>query len=138
MGNEPLVGSQRTYFEPPDTVVMNLSGNVQPEEAIAMGKLHVEWATGLPFCFYLIDGSILDRLDPEVRRLANQSLQQMPVRGIAVHSAPLKARVMIKLVLTALRLFRSEVEETPILFFDTEQEGRDWIAKRRLEVQGAA
>lgn len=138
MSNEPLIGTQRTYFEPPDTVVMNLSGNVQPEEAIEMGKRHVEWAMGLPYCFYLIDGSNLDRLDPEVRRLANQSLQKMPVRGIAVHSAPLKARVMIKLVLTALRLFRSEVEETPIVFFENEALGREWIDKRRLEVKGAA
>jgi len=50
---------------------------------------------------------------------------------MAVIKAPLKAKVVTKLVITAINLFRKDSNLNPIAFFDTEEEGRAWIASRR-------
>jgi hypothetical protein len=43
----------------------------------------------------------------------------------------MKARVVAKLVITAVNLFRREASNNPIEFFPTEAEAREWIASRR-------
>jgi hypothetical protein len=50
---------------------------------------------------------------------------------MAVIKAPLKAKVVTKLVITAINLFRRDSNLNPIAFFDTEEEGRAWISSRR-------
>ena len=60
-----------------------------------------------------------------------ETLKEIPLRGMAVIKAPLKARVVTKLVITAINLFRRDANLNPIAFFDTEEEGRQWIASRR-------
>ena len=39
--------------------------------------------------------------------------------------------MVTKLLITAINLFRKDASSTPIEFFDTEEEARDWIAGRR-------
>ena len=58
-------------------------------------------------------------------------LKEIPLRGMAVIKAPFKAKVVTKLVITAINLFRRDPNLNPIAFFDTEEEGREWIASRR-------
>jgi len=60
-----------------------------------------------------------------------ETLKEIPLRGMAVINAPLKAKVVTKLVITAINLFRRDSNLNPIAFFDTEEEGRQWIASRR-------
>ena len=50
---------------------------------------------------------------------------------MAVVQAPLKARVVTKLVITAINLFRRDANLNPIAFFDNEAEAQKWIAERR-------
>jgi hypothetical protein len=52
---------------------------------------------------------------------------------MAVIQAPLKAKVVAKLVITAINLFRRDANLNPVAFFDTEAEGRKWIAERRAK-----
>ena len=55
---------------------------------------------------------------------------------MAVIKAPLKAKVVTKLVITAINLFRRDSNLNPIAFFDTEEEARDWLASRREMFRG--
>ena len=61
-----------------------------------------------------------------------ETLKEIPLRGMAVIKAPLKAKVVTKLVITAINLFRRDSNLNPIAFFDTEDEARQWIVSRRL------
>ena len=47
-----------------------------------------------------------------------ETLKEIPLRGMAVVKAPLKAKVVTKLVITAINLFRRDPNLNPIAFFD--------------------
>lgn len=57
----------------------------------------------------------------------------LPLRGTAIYGAPLKARVLAKLMLTASNLFRPGKNVNPVEFWDNEAEARAWIEKRRAQ-----
>jgi hypothetical protein len=88
-------------------------------------------AQGKELLFFLIDAEELDNIAPEGRKAVAETLKEIPLRGMAVIKAPLKAKVVTKLVITAINLFRKDSKLNPIAFFDTEEEGRAWIASRR-------
>jgi len=84
--------------------------------------------------FYLIDLAELDRIDPEVRKDATSTLAEILLRGMVVYSASIKARVILRLIFTALNLFSNKADRVPLYFTHTEAEARAWIEKRRREL----
>ncbi len=137
MEYDPKVGSQKAYFIEPDVMVMEFSGVVLPEEGREMCRRQEEWAVGRRRVFFLIDAAKLEKIEPEVRRLANESMQRMPVRGLSIHSAPLKARVIIKLLMTAFKLFGDRADKAPLVYFANRDEALTWIAERRRTLNAA-
>ncbi|HEV7669312.1 MAG TPA: hypothetical protein VGS22_12355 [Thermoanaerobaculia bacterium] len=134
---DPQVGKQKTYFIEPDIMVMEFVGIVLPEEATEMCRRHEEWSVGRKQVFFAIDAAKLEKMEPEVRRIANESMLRMPVRGLAIHSAPLKARVIIKLVLTAFKLFGDRADKAPLVYFSSRDEAFTWINDRRAALDAA-
>jgi hypothetical protein len=131
-------GQQVTSLELPDIVHLRLRGTVTVEEAKSINEAHLEYVQDVSHFFYLIDLSELDDLPAAARREASSVLKLLPVRGTVVCNAPLRARVLAKLLLTAASLFRKGEESNPVLFADTEEEGRALIDKRRQHVSAAA
>jgi hypothetical protein len=134
MAYEPNIGNQITYFEPPDIFVLKLHGGVTWEEGSEINRRHREWGKTLDRVFYLIDLAELDRIDAEVRKDATSTLAEMPLRGMVGYSAPIKARVIAKLIFTALNMFSNKADRIPLHFTDTEAEARAWIEERRREL----
>jgi len=66
----------------------------------------------------------------EVSKVA-ETLKDLPLYGMAVFAAPLKAKVLLKILITAINLFHKDAANNPLEFFDSEQAARDWIASRR-------
>jgi hypothetical protein len=128
------IGEQITYFEEPDTIYMKLVGALEVEDGLEVNRRHREFARGRDHVFFLIDLSELQRIHPTVRKAATETLKEVPLRGIAVCQAPLKARVIAKLITTALNMFKSDAAKNPVEFTDTEEEARSWIAARRREI----
>lgn len=130
------IGKQSTHFEEPDTIYMKMVGDVTAEEGLAINSKHTEYAQGRNLLFYLIDFSELDSVPAPVRKAASQTIKEFPLEGLAIFQAPLKARVLAKLILTAMKLFKGqEAAGAPVAFLDSEEEARAWIARRREEVQ---
>jgi hypothetical protein len=134
MAYEPNIGNQITYFEPPDIIFLKLRGGVTWEEGSEINRRHREWGKTLDRVFYLIDLSELDRIDAEVRKDATSTLAEIPLRGMIGYSAPIKARVIAKLIFTALNLFANKADRIPLHFTDTEAEARAWIEERRRDL----
>ncbi|HVR11860.1 MAG TPA: hypothetical protein VMW75_27710 [Thermoanaerobaculia bacterium] len=134
MAYDPNIGNQVTYLEPPDIFVLKLRGGVTWEEGSEINRRHREWGKTLDRVFLLIDLADLDRIDPEVRKDATSTLAAVPLRGMVGYSAPLKARVIAKLIFTALNLFSNKADRIPLHFTDTEAEARAWIDERRREL----
>ena len=131
-------GRQLTCLELPDVVHLRLQGTVTVDEATLINAAHLEYAQDVPYFFYLIDLAELDDLPAAARREASSVLKILPVRGTVVCNAPLRARVLAKLLLTAASLFRKGEESNPVLFADSEEEGRSMIDKRRQHLTAAA
>ena len=129
------IGRHTTFFEPPDILFMRLSGPVSEEEAKEIDRVHLAWAAGHPRVFFLLDLSGLESIDPEGRKDASRTVRELPLAGVAIYGAPMKARVLAKLVFTAMNLFKaSSADRFPIEFVDTEAEARAWIEERRREL----
>jgi hypothetical protein len=127
-----IAGKHFTYFEEPDIIFMSFGGSATTEDALELLRRQMEMSKGKSLLFFLIDAEKLDNIAPEGRRAVAETLKEIPLRGMAVIKAPLKAKVVTKLVITAINLFRRDANLNPIAFFDTEEEGRQWIASRRL------
>ena len=138
MDSLPMIGKHITSFEEPDIVFMRLSGPVSAEEGAEINRLHREMGMGRDHVFFLVDLKELDGIHPSVRKESGETLKELPLRGAAIYQASFKARVVAKLIITAMNLFRSDDDKAPIEFFDTEAEARDWIERRRREVGSAA
>jgi hypothetical protein len=132
--NDPaniIAGKHVTYFEEPDIIYMRFGGGATTADSLELLRRQIEMAQGRKILFFLIDAERLDNIAPEGRRAVAETLKEIPLRGMAVIKAPLKAKVVTKLVITAINLFRRDANLNPVAFFDTEGEGRDWIASRR-------
>ena len=126
------IGRHATYFEDPDIIYMRLDGAVAEDAGAEINRLHRLWGEQYPRVFYLLDLSKLEAIHPEVRKEASRTARLLPLAGVAAFGAPIKARVLAKLVFTAMNLFKANAADRfPIEFVDTEAEARRWIEKRR-------
>lgn len=126
-----IAGKHITFFEEPDIIYMRFGGAATTEDALELLRRQMAMSEGRSMLFFLIDAEDLENIAPEGRKAVAETLKEIPLRGMAVIKAPLKAKVVTKLVITAINLFRKDSNLNPIAFFDTEEEGRAWIASRR-------
>jgi hypothetical protein len=130
--SDDFVGRHWTGFEEPDLLRMKLSGVVTEADARELNRHHLAYVAGRGRVFYLIDLSDLETIEPGARREAGEGLQQLDLGGIAIFKAPLKARVLAKLIFTAMNMFRrGGISQVPFEFHDTESSARAWIESRR-------
>lgn len=131
-------GRQFTGLELPDIVHLKLRGKCTLEECRMINQANFEYAEHLNYFFYLVDLGELEDLPPAVRREASEAVKNLPARGTVAINAPLRARVLAKLLLTAANLFRRGPESNPVVFADSEEEARAWVEKRRQQIAAAA
>lgn len=138
MNDDDRIGAHFCSFEEPDIIYMEFHGPVSLEEGREVNRRHAEWGRSHDNVFFLINLRELESIHPQVRKEAGPVMQAMPLRGASVYAAPLKARVVAKLILTAVNMFRADAERVPFHFVPTEDEARTWIEKRRRELGIAA
>ena len=126
-----IAGRHVTCFEEPDIIYMKFSGAATTEDSLELLRRQVAMSQGKSLLFFLIDAEELENIAPEGRRAVAETLKEIPLRGMAVIKAPLKAKVVTKLVITAINLFRRDSNLNPVSFFDTENEALEWIESRR-------
>jgi hypothetical protein len=136
--DDDRIGAHFCRFEEPDIIYMEFHGPVSLAEGREVNRRHAEWGGSHDNVFFLINLRELESIDPMVRKEAGPVMQAMPLRGASVYAAPLKARVVAKLILTAVNMFRADAERVPFHFVPTEDEARAWIEKRRRELGIAA
>jgi hypothetical protein len=135
-------GRQFTGLELPDIVHLRIQGRCTLEECQMINRAHLEYAQDVSYFFYLIDLAELEDPPAAVRKEASETVKLLPLRGTVVCNAPLKARVLAKLLLTAANLasslFGRSRGSNPVVFAENEEEARVWIESRRQQVAQAA
>jgi hypothetical protein len=129
--NNMIFGKHITYFEEPDIIFMKLSGDCTDAEGLELLRRQKAFAEGRKMLFFLMDGREMAGISPGARKAVAQTLKEIPLYGMANFEAPMKARVVAKLVITAINLFRKDAATNPVEFFSSEQEAREWIVSRR-------
>jgi hypothetical protein len=133
--NNLVFGKHVTYFEEPDIIFMGLVGDCSDAEGLELLRRQKIFAQGRKMLFFLMDGRQMSGISPGARKAVAETLKEIPLYGMGIFDAPIKARVVAKLVITAINLknelFRKDTSTNPIEFFPTEAEAREWIASRR-------
>jgi hypothetical protein len=129
--NNLVFGKHITYFEEPDIIFMKLAGDVNDAEGLELLRRQKAFAEGRKMLFFLMDGREMAGISPGARKAVAQTLKEIPLYGMANFQSPMKARVVAKLVITAINLFRKDASTNPVEFFPSEEEAREWIASRR-------
>ena len=129
--NNLVFGKHITYFEEPDIIFMKLSGDVSDAEGLELLRRQKAFAEGRKMLFFLMDGREMAGISPGARRAVAETLKEIPLYGMANFQSSMKARVVAKLVITAINLFRKDASTNPVEFFSSEQEAREWIDSRR-------
>jgi len=129
--NNLVFGKHITYFEEPDIIFMKLTGDVNDAEGLELLRRQKAFAEGRKMLFFLMDGREMAGISPGARKAVAQTLKEIPLYGMANFQSPMKARVVAKLVITAINLFRKDASTNPVEFFPSEAEAREWIASRR-------
>lgn len=138
MANVREFGRHSTRLELPDIVHLKLVGEVDLPECRQINEAHIEFAQGLDHMFYMIDLSELENIPAAVRKEASETVKVLPLRGTVIYQTPLRARVLAKLLLTAVNLFKGGATQNPVEFVDTEEEARAWVERRRRQITNAA
>jgi len=129
-----VFGKHITYFEEPDIIFMKLSGDVSDAEGLELLRRQIAFADERKMLFFLMDGKDMAGISPGARKAVAETLKEIPLYGMAIFEAPLKARVVAKLVITAINLRARAFRETStnaIEFFPSEEDARQWIVSRR-------
>ena len=129
--NNLVFGKHVTYFEEPDIIFMRLAGDVTDAEGLELLRRQRQFAEGRKMLFFLMDGREMAGISPGARKAVAETLKEIPLFGMANFQSPMKARVVAKLVITAINLFRKDASTNPVEFFSSEEEARKWIAERR-------
>lgn len=128
------IGAHTTWLEDPDLIVLRLAGDVTLDDAEAINQVHFQMIEGRDSIFMLVDMAGIGTDTPAGRKTTSAALNQMPLRGLAVCRARLEARVMAKMIVTGVDLFKDdESTRFPVEFFDDETAARTWIEERRRE-----
>lgn len=128
-----VFGKHITYFEEPDIIYMRFGGSASDLDGLELLRRQKQYAVGRSLLFFLIDASDLGGITPTARRAVAETLKDLPLYGMAVYAAPLKARVLLKILITAINIFHRDASNNPLEFFDSEQAARDWLASRRQQ-----
>jgi hypothetical protein len=110
---------------------MKFAGSASDADGLELLRRQKQFAVGRTMVFFLIEASDLGGITPTARRAVAETLKDLPLYGMAVFAAPLKAKVLLKILITAINLFHKDAANNPLEFFDSEQAARDWIASRR-------
>jgi anti-sigma regulatory factor (Ser/Thr protein kinase) len=122
------IGSHTTWLEEPDLIVLRLAGDVSLDDAEEINRRHFALTGEHDGVFMLVDMLGLGTDTPAGRKTTSEALNRLPIRGLAVCQARMEAKVMAKMVVAGVSLFKDDEKESfPVEYFEDETAARAWI-----------
>jgi SpoIIAA-like len=131
------IGAHSLCLEPPDTLRIVMVGDLSAAEAAALFDTIHDLSNGLSHFFALTDVTGAGGISPGARSIVRERTPSTRLRGTAVFGASFHLRVIATLVAKAVTTVKRDFD-APITFFETEDEARAWIEKRRGELAALA
>lgn len=130
------IGPHELKLEPPDIVFVSVVGIVTEAQAAELLTQSDRWAAQRDHQFWLVDASKLRHIEPAARRLAATWPISGSHWGTAAFGVSFAQRLLARLLLSAARILRGQVEI--MVLVETEAEARDWITVERTSRQRSA
>lgn len=121
-------------FESPDTSVWRFHGDVSEEMMRALTHREKQLIEGQPYLLKLVDMTRAGTISAGARKAGAEKVHEIPVLAVAIFGANFAIRVLANLVIRAGCILR-QIDTVPTQFFETESQGRAWLASRRTEIQ---
>lgn len=117
-----------------DTLIWSLIGRVNADDVHRLYADQVAFCRGKPEIFVIVDLREMQQMDAAARQVAARGPdvdgKAMPVAGLAIVGGSFHMRLLAKMINKAAALL-TRAKITPIEFFDTYDQARQWIATRR-------
>lgn len=120
------IGRHTLRAEPPDTVLVEIVGDVAPDEVHEIQD-ELDELSREGSILFIISLARLGRMPAASRAVSARWPNLKRLRAIAIFGAGFEQRVLATLVIKAVRLLSKEFRATAV-FFATEAEARLWIA----------
>lgn len=134
---ELKVGESWVRFEPPDTLVKGIVGQLSVSEARAILAAADRLTEGAADLYILGDISRMGSIPADVRRLVREFRPSPKIRAMAVVGPISHERTLAMLLLKAFSIVWKQANV--FQFFDTEEQARAWFAEiRRARAQREA
>lgn len=134
--NRLRLGPHEAWLEPPDIFVTHWRGEVRPEHMTAMFDEVEKIASTIPVLFALNIVRDVKALNSETRKAASHDSRGKHMCAMAIVGASFHIRVISTMLLKASALIGTAAK-MPVAFFNTEDEGRNWLAIKRIELAPA-
>jgi hypothetical protein len=124
-----------TSAEGPDVLRWILVGDLQVADVERLFAEQLVFCEGKSSIYIIIDMTRLGNVSSEARRAAARAPavngQLMPVKAVGIVGGSFQLRMLGKMINTASALLH-RMNATPIDFFDTTQQARDWLETLKL------
>ncbi len=120
-------------FEPPDTTIWRFDGDVSESAMRELTHREKQLIAGRPYLLKLVDVTRAGNISAGARKAGAEKVHDVPVLAVAIFGANFAIRVLANLVIRAGCIMR-KIDTVPTRFFISENEGRAWLATRRLEI----
>ncbi|MBK9262055.1 MAG: hypothetical protein IPM54_19905 [Polyangiaceae bacterium] len=137
--NHVVLASQRLTYEPPDTVLWVIRGDLDGGEAAVAMDQFVDWSRGQPYMLFVVDVVELTAFSGEARKVLASNGHRLPPRVLSFFGASFKVQVLLDMMDRATALRGSKNRFTR--HFPDEPSARAWAAEMRpvlLEKAAAA
>jgi hypothetical protein len=133
--HDVMVGAHTLRLEPPDFYRATYVGDVSGDDALAVARELDRFAQGKAYILGIIDATRMGSTSQEARRAI---LKMTPlIRGSACLGVSTTLQLVGSIIGRAYRLVHRTVEQ-PVVYVDTEDEARAWIAERRAVLNAEA
>jgi hypothetical protein len=126
---EKRIGNHVVRFEQDDFMFLHLEGMIDAREMAAIAAEHNQRLLAHGRLFTLCVAGKGVRMSPEARHGVRNRPKNLPPYWLACVGAPFAARVIVDMLMRALKLFTGAT--TTHRFFDSEAEARAWLREVR-------
>jgi hypothetical protein len=130
------IGNHDIAFEEPDLFLVRVDGAVLVREVEAFCAEVRSLSRGRSRVLFLVDVSGIGEFGGPARRRLAEQMRPVPSRGVVFVGAGFSTRVVLQMVIHAVRLLTGR--DNPSGYFDTDAEARAWIEATRAELDRRA
>jgi len=127
MPDQIAIGPHAATFDPPSTVLLTFTGDIEDIHAAKVIEACAHYSAGKPFTI-LLHTPGMKSVTPKARKVFADGFKDMPLVAAGFTSASIRTRAIATFVVAAINILRTE--KMAVGFFEGDDPARVWAAER--------